>query len=96
MWAVTQSSSDSSVTSRPVQEGFYLPPLSPPNMHILISIQACACVVLTTFHKSAIHHASVASVLAADDNCCQDLTLLSQLAGQVGALLDNIKQGCLT
>lgn len=74
---------------------FIYPPVSP-NMHILILIQACACVLLTTSHKSATHRASVASVLAADDNCCQDLTLLSQLAGQVGALLDSTKQSCLT
>lgn len=38
----------------------------------------------------------MASVLAADDSCCQDLTTLSQQVGQVGAALDNIKQGCLT
>ncbi len=48
------------------------------------------------FHKSAIHQASMASVLAADDNGCHDLALLSQRVGHVGAALDNIKQGCLT
>lgn len=37
------------------------------------------------FHKSAIHQASVASVLAEDDNSCQDLTMPSQQVGQEGA-----------
>lgn len=38
----------------------------------------------------------MASVRAADDNCCQHLTLPSQPVGHVGAAWDNIKQDCLT
>lgn len=37
----------------------------------------------------------MASVQAADDNCCQDLTLRSLQVSQVGAALDNTERGCL-
>lgn len=59
---------------------------------ILIFIQTRPFVIWTT-HKSVIYQASVASVQDADDNCCQELTLLSLPVSQVRATLDNRELG---
>lgn len=63
---------------------------------ILIFIQTRPFVILTTFIKVSFIRAPVASVQAADDNCCQELTLLSLQASQVGATLDNREPGSET
>lgn len=63
---------------------------------IWVFISSFKIVPIDWSHKSAIHQASVAPVLAADDNSCQDLTMPSQQVGQAGAAWDNIKQDCLT
>lgn len=66
------------------------------HLSVLLLVSSFKLVPVDYFHKSAIHQASAASLLAADDNGCQDVTLPSHQVGQVGAAWDNIKQGCLT
>lgn len=78
---------------KPLQERLYLPPLFWAHSYLYSNPSLCD---FDYFHKCVIYQAPVASVQAADDNCCQELTLLSLQASQVGATLDNRELGSET
>lgn len=81
---------------KPLQEWLYLPPLFWAHFALSYLYSYPFFCEFDYFHKSVIYRASVASLQAADDNCCQDLTLLSLQVSQVGATSDNTELGCLT